>query len=385
MSEQPDKPAPKVLTQRAILIGGIILVVIAVVVTWLLLQLGVGTTQLDAIRTGGTLVVGAGGAVALLLTARKQRSTELELRQKHEAHLLAEKIAADNHAHQLQVAKDAREDATERRITDLYIKAADQLGSEKAPVRLAGLRALERLAQGNPEQRQTIVDVICAYLRMPSASDEPQEREVRLTAQRILVTHLSPTDNPDGFWPDTDLDLSGAVLDDFRLSQCRLRTGFFSRTEFAGTAWFTNVEFTGDAWFTRAKFGDDAGFENADFQGRGGFTDIVFAGRARFGNARFAHTARFDRTTFGATAKFDNASFLKSAGFIDVKFGADAGFSGARFIRAPRFDGAKFAGPARFDGTTFASGARFVDVTFTGNPPHEVAEFRPDGAQSSDD
>ncbi|WP_143047260.1 pentapeptide repeat-containing protein [Amycolatopsis xylanica] len=373
MSERPEKPAPQVLSQRAILIGGLLLVVIAVVVTWLLLKLSVGTTQLDAIRTGGTLVVGAGGAVALLLTARKQRSTELELRQKHEAHLLAE-----------QIANDAREDAIERRITDLYIKAADQLGSDKAPVRLAGLRALERLAQGNHGQRQTIVDVICAYLRMPSLTDE-QEREVRLTAQRILVTHLSPSENPDKFWPDTDLDLSGAVLDGFRLSHCRVRGGFFTKTKFTGTAWFTNVEFTGDAWFTKAEFESDAGFESADFQGRAGFTDIAFAGKAGFGNTRFAHTARFDRCTFGATAKFDNSVFVKGAGFVGVEFGKDAGFSGARFTRAPRFDGSRFRGPARFTGTTFASGARFPDVTFTGNPPPEVAQFRPDGAQSSDD
>jgi hypothetical protein len=33
-------------------------------------------------------------------------------------------------------------------------------------VRLTGLHVLERLAQNTPEQRQTIVDVICAYLRM---------------------------------------------------------------------------------------------------------------------------------------------------------------------------------------------------------------------------
>jgi hypothetical protein len=65
------------------------------------------------------------------------------------------------------VATDTRHDAAERRITELYTKAADQLGSAKAPVRLAGLYALERLAQGNPTHRQTIVDVICAYLWMP--------------------------------------------------------------------------------------------------------------------------------------------------------------------------------------------------------------------------
>jgi hypothetical protein len=58
-------------------------------------------------------------------------------------------------------------DATERRVTELYTKAADQLGSDKAPVRLAGLYALERLAQDNPSQRPTIVNVICSYLQMP--------------------------------------------------------------------------------------------------------------------------------------------------------------------------------------------------------------------------
>jgi hypothetical protein len=49
-----------------------------------------------------------------------------------------------------------------QRITDLYIKPVEQLGSDKAPVRLGGLYALERLAQGNPDQRQTIVNVPCA-------------------------------------------------------------------------------------------------------------------------------------------------------------------------------------------------------------------------------
>ncbi len=37
------------------------------------------SVELDAIRTAGALVVGTGGAVALLLAARRQRSTELTL------------------------------------------------------------------------------------------------------------------------------------------------------------------------------------------------------------------------------------------------------------------------------------------------------------------
>src|SRR5207244_6090599 len=72
----------------------------------------------------------------------------------------------------------------------------------QAPVRLGGLYALERVAQNNPDQRQTVVNVLCAYLRMPYQlpEDPPtedhrervQEREVRLTSQRLLADHLRP-------------------------------------------------------------------------------------------------------------------------------------------------------------------------------------------------
>ena len=71
-------------------------------------------------------------------------------------------------------------DATERRITELYTKAVEQLGNDKAPVRLGGLYALERLAQDNPAHRQTIVNVICAYLRMPFPPQrQPESRSPR--------------------------------------------------------------------------------------------------------------------------------------------------------------------------------------------------------------
>ena len=76
-------------------------------------------------------------------------------------------LAYRRQAHQEIVARLTEHDASERRVTELYTKAVDQLGSDQAPVRLGGLYALERLAQANPSQQQTIVNVLCAYLRMP--------------------------------------------------------------------------------------------------------------------------------------------------------------------------------------------------------------------------
>lgn len=54
-----------------------------------------------------------------------------------------------------------------QQVTESYAKAVEQLGHAEAPVRLGAMYSLERLAQGNSPRRQTIVDVLCAYLRMP--------------------------------------------------------------------------------------------------------------------------------------------------------------------------------------------------------------------------
>ena len=106
--------------------------------------------RVDLIRTGLSVGAGVAGALALVLAVRRQWLAE-------------------------RAQQSSEYDARDRRVTELYVKAADQLGTDKAPVRLAGLYALERLAQDNSNQRQTIVNVICAYLRMPYTP--PRQRD----------------------------------------------------------------------------------------------------------------------------------------------------------------------------------------------------------------
>ncbi|HWO58966.1 MAG TPA: hypothetical protein VNO31_02835 [Umezawaea sp.] len=123
------------------------------------------------LKLTASIAVGGGGLFALYLAARRQRTQELELaqREKAQAHtelvaettrLHAEKIqehaaqvAETNRAHAEQVAKDSRMDAAAWRVTELFAKSVEQLGSDKAAVRLGGLYALERLAQDNEDQR----------------------------------------------------------------------------------------------------------------------------------------------------------------------------------------------------------------------------------------
>ncbi|WP_033293743.1 pentapeptide repeat-containing protein [Amycolatopsis jejuensis] len=256
----------RVLSSRTIAWWGAALVLLAAAAaSLLLLLLGGGTpadsARLDALRTAANVVVGTGGAAALLLAARRQRSAELDLEQKDH-------------------------DATQRRITEMYGKAADQLGSDKAPVRLAGLYALERLAQDHPDQRQTIVNVLCAYLRMPfepGSAESGEELQVRKAAQRILVLHLRP-ENAGSYWPGIDLDLSGARLVTFTLTHCAIRSIVCYQAEFHEFATFRGTEIRGNADFTQAVFTERADFRGTTFGGdRDAFRGTKFEQHAEFG------------------------------------------------------------------------------------------------------
>jgi hypothetical protein len=389
------------IPQWVIAIGAPVMVLIAVAAVWLLLGFGISGDRLDAIRTGGTLGVGLGGVVVLWLAVRRQRSTELDLLNKYEAHRLAERVAAhneavatDNRTHQQQVAQAAQDDAAERRITELYAKAADQLGSDKAPVRLAGLYALERLAQDTPRLRPTIVNVICAYLRMPYTVTPPtasvprplgrrrrvrpghpippatqaaavhqpdpvdtarQEREVRLTAQAILTTHLHPggdLDHPaETFWDRINLDLTGATLINFSLDQCVVEAATFTLATFTGLARFGSA---------------------------------TFDGRANFDLATFNNSANFDSATFNNSANFQSATFTGLTSFDSATFASSANFYSARFDGVTSFGSATFTGSASFQLATFTGSANFQSATFSRGTPHEVKQSMSLSSQGGD-
>lgn len=350
--------------------------------TWLLLDYGGDDPQvrLDAIRTAGTIVIGTGGGAALLLAARRQRATEIALKQKD----------ADQ-AHQERVAAAAETDALARRITELYARSADQLGSDKAPARLAALYALERLAQDHPDQRQTIVNLLCAYLRLPFdlPGDPPedidgptrsahqqrvQEMLVRRTAQSLLHDHLYrgriPEPLPDTFWADIDLDLTGATLIGFNLNGCTLRTARFDGATFTGEdAAFDSTIFTSTAWFENARFDTVAVFAGASFYGMAIFTGATFHFKrelwTKWGPGGYG-LLFFNNVTFRDIASFDFVNFHPSFSFRDTRFLAHADFDDSTFHRECTFERATFAEDVTFTYTTFSEEPDMTDVSRRG-------------------
>jgi uncharacterized protein YjbI with pentapeptide repeats len=298
------------------------------------------TAKLDATKIALSITVGGGGLFALYLAVRRQRATEQDLRDRR---------AAQRHT---------ENDASERRITELFSRAAEQLGSDKHTIRLAGLYALERLAQSHPAHRQTIVSLLCAYLRTPytapparalargierstlrnirirSASSLCEstrmataavrweailEQDARLTTQQILADHLCPDLNADGtpnprYWPEEiNLDLSGANLINLNLFGCVIHSANFIRTTFTGSAGFSDATFTGRVVFAEATFTRFAMFEDSNFNGHANFGGVTFADVARFENATSRSGVTFTEAIFNGDTRFEGATFARSA------------------------------------------------------------------------
>ena len=133
------------------------------------------------------------------------------------------------------------------------------------------------------------------------------ERQVRLTAQRILAEHLrddrandqQSTDPASSrFWKNIRLDLTGATLIDFNLINGVMADANFHRATFSGDASFGGATFSG-----AARFG------GATFSGAASFSGAAFSGAARFGGATFSGDAVFGGTTFSGAAVFGGATF----------------------------------------------------------------------------
>jgi hypothetical protein len=119
------------------------------------------TARLDALKIGLSIGVGSGGVVALYLSWRRQDSTERTLAHQQDVHTATM-------AHQDRVARATEHDAAERRLSELYLKAVEQLGSSQAAVR-----------QGGPLRPRT------RRAGQPAPAANGGQRDLRLPAQPL--------------------------------------------------------------------------------------------------------------------------------------------------------------------------------------------------------
>jgi len=269
------------------------------------------------------VVAGAGALVALVVAYRRQRVDE---------------VAAQ------------REDT--RLHTERFSQAVDKLGSDSPAVRLGGVHALAGLADDAPTQdlRQTCIDVLCAYLRLPFATDpgelldplpdgtSPTEerrdahqakesryralREVRHTILRLIGDHYRILQGTHRSWQGCDLDLTGVTVD----GDMNFRDATFSD----GAVHFGGATFSGGAvYFSGARFsGGTVYFGGARFSG-----SVVDFSAATFSDG----TVDFSGATFsGGTVDFSHATFSGGTVHFDPSYGpAPSGLLAAVGTPAP--------------------------------------------------
>ena len=312
-----------------------------------------------------------------------------------------------------------------RVLNERFTAIAAQLGDEQPAVRLAGVHAMAGLADDWKQNRQTCVDVLCAYLRLPYDPDpgdaDPTKRtayranrEVRHTIIRLIGAHLQP--GAARSWQGLNLDFTGVVFDGGNFGAARFSSGTvlfdgaqfyegtvsfsgarfsgskvsFSGAEFlGGEVHFTAAEFSGstvdfngakflggEVYFGGAEFsGGQVYFRHAEFSGgKVSFPIVRFSGgEVSFGSAKFSgSTVSFGSAKFpGGGVYFDGAEFSGGgAGFEGAEFsGGQVSFNHAKFSSAKvSFSGAGFlGGTVGFNGAEFSGGqVRFNNANFTG-------------------
>ncbi|WP_190820250.1 pentapeptide repeat-containing protein [Saccharopolyspora pogona] len=333
-------------------------VVLLVGVSIALLAFDPRTTGADALRTGGLAAGSVVALYALWLNDRRRRVEE-------------ERQKTELQRHELE---NRRADLDRDRVADeRFARAVELLGHEADQVRVGALHALAGLARSNPDYTQTVLDVLCSYLRRPfwhhrhtddapasagtplntdddgpvqwsrDAKDGAERKlQVRLTAQR-LIADLLPAAGDEAA-PAYDLDLTNASLEYFDLSDRKvgsliLRYGKlfsdnnFSRCEYHGEVWFTGTAVGAGRLYGRfrcddAVFHQRAWFPGVEFNGRASFRRTRFHGQTRFADSRFADAVLMTRAEFHGPADFRAVHFEHDADLSGTTFHAETQHTG---------------------------------------------------------
>jgi len=202
---------------------------------------------LDRVR-GRAVAIGTGllAAVAIFFTARTARAA----------------LESSSAAQQTAQASQQTAAATERgMVTGRFTAAVAQLGDPSPAIRLGGVHALAGIADDDPSMRQTCIDVLCAYLRLPYDPDPGESpehaedrkryrgrREVRHTIIRLIGHHLRlPADHPHS-WQGRDFDFTDVVFDGGDLTGAHFSGGrvtFGGAVFSGGTVTFRGAKFSG--------------------------------------------------------------------------------------------------------------------------------------------
>ena len=264
--------------------------------------------------------------------------------------------------HQLDLDRTKEDRSGLSELHARYQQAAGQLGDERAMIRIAGVYALEALADewadlGNRAQRDVCIDLLCGYLRSATeymaeghgdstdVTMNRDEADVRRTVTTVIARHLHDGSHPtgSGAWSDHNYDLTDAT--------------FAPQTDFSYAVFdrplkLSRAHSLGTMTFACAEFLEGADFDKGGFIGRMDFTDTHFPKGATFRGASFSGEVSFQGAVVDAI-DFQQASAEEGLNMTEAAVTNSARFGGMRFGGKSFFSLAEFGGDADFATTTF--------------------------------
>ncbi|MDK7353694.1 pentapeptide repeat-containing protein [Rothia aeria] len=331
----------------------------------------------------------AGGAALVLLETYRKNTND---RAKANADI---KAALKNQEHQAEVLKEQirqfdenafQERKAERR--ERYTKAVEQLGNEKAPVRMGGVYTLIGLADEwlldenldyaeKVREGQVIINNLCAYIRSPFtltsyydelSEDAPSlegsykdkkeefyvdkaildsEADVRLSIIKEIHDRIQvPDKNTPGAWSDFEYDFSGST--------------FFYPIDLTNSYYAKPINFSGSTYKGWANFTDST------YQALANFSGSTYQALANFSGSTYQALANFSGSTYQALANFTGSTYEDEAYFTDSTYQGGANFRDSTYQGGANFRDSTYQGGANFRDSTYQGGAYFTDSTYQG-------------------
>ena len=336
--------------------------------------------------TGGAIAV-----VGLIETFRKNNNEKLKNDQDKEK---------NDREHLRQVRADRRE---------RYTKAVEQLGDEKAPIRMGGVYTLVGLVdewledesiekyEDRLKEGQVIINNLCAYIRSPFAlashynelsEDAPSlegiykdkkeefyvdkaildsEADVRLSIIKEIHDRIQgPDKNTPGAWSDFEYDFSGSTffypIDLTNSYYAKLIN--FTGSIYGGWADFSGSIYGGWADFSGSTYGGEANFSGSTYEGWADLSGSTYEGEANFSGSTYEGGADLSDSTYEGGANFSDSTYEGGANFRSSIYGGWADFLGSIYHAWANFSDSIYGGWADFSDSTYEGGANFSDSTY---------------------
>ena len=353
------------------------------------------------------ILLATGGLIALIALGETRRKNDIDKRKNKQ-----EKKKNDKD-HRRQVRAERRE---------RYTKAVEQLGDEKAPVRMGGVYTLVGLVdewlkdesikkyEDRLKEGQVIINNLCAYIRSPftlaSHYDElskpsptpkgiykgkkekfyadkatlDSEADVRLGIIKEIHDRLQdPDKNTPGAWSDFEYDFSGSAFfypvdltkSYYKNPAIFNNSHYHKKVDFSGSIYNSQVSFRGSIYKKKVTFSSsksrstykgEADFSSSKYHNKADFRGSVYKKKVTFSSSKSRSTykgeADFSSSTYQDKAVFSGSTYEK-----DVIFSAP--FAHSTYKGEANFSKSIYLGLAVFSGSTYEKDVIFSTSGFT--------------------